>query len=160
MGLDMYLTGRKYLWQSWRDPKADRQEDGFRIEEIRLALGYWRKHPNLHGFIVKTFAEGKDECQDIELMPDDIRTIIDAINGNALPETSGFFFGKSECTDEERRDDIAIFENALAWVQKQPAQIATEPVSITEVAGMVLKEYRTDVALPRESRDVIYRASW
>ena len=75
MGLDMYLYG---------------EENGEQIE-----LGYWRKHPNLHGFIVQTFANALDDCQKIELSVKDLQTVYEAVNVEALPETEGFFFGKS-----------------------------------------------------------------
>ena len=57
MGLDMYLEGRK--------SRYDKQEteDGFPLQTKVLELGYWRKHPNLHGYIVQEFADGVDECQ-------------------------------------------------------------------------------------------------
>jgi len=46
-----------------------------RIGEI-YELVYWRKHPDLHGFIVTTFADGVDNCQQIWLSDNDIETII------------------------------------------------------------------------------------
>src|SRR5580765_3556500 len=102
MGLDMYLEGHKYLWQDWDHPERDRREEGYRITNITVELGYWRKHPNLHGYIVQHFAGGKDECQEITLEADDLRQIIRAVQDGGLPETQGFFFGKSELTQEER----------------------------------------------------------
>ena len=47
MGLDMYLTGEKFLTR-----QGTTTEDGYPVKERHLALGYWRKHPDLHGFIV------------------------------------------------------------------------------------------------------------
>lgn len=109
MGLDMYLSGEKYSMQ--RDRKrGDRKSEVF-------DLGYWRKHPNLHGYIVETFADGSDECQQIELSPEDIRKIIAAIKARELPPTTGFFFGESEDTDEQIAHDVEIFEDALRWLE-------------------------------------------
>lgn len=156
MGLDMYLTGRKYIWQNWEYPEQDRMEDDYRVEEVRVRLGYWRKHPNLHGFIVKQFAKGEDDCQEIFLTPDDCRTIIEAIKTRSLPETSGFFFGKSD--GSERDEDIAIFENAISWAEV--GNVSIEPDEVTEIAGGTLRVYKTDRKWPKDSRDIIYRASW
>lgn len=125
MGLDMYLEGRKFLPTNW-----NRTEEGFRVKEVTVELGYWRKHPNLHGYIVETFAEGRDECQDIELSAENIEQIIAAVKAKELPHTTGFFFGASEGTQEEIDEDVAIFEKALAWLrsfersedQKPPAE--------------------------------------
>jgi len=127
MGLDMYLTGEKFVMS------LKLQEDGFRLRSKTLELGYWRKHPNLHGYIVQTFAGGKDECQTIDLGPDQIRTIIAAVKARELPDTTGFFFGVSDSSPERLEEDIAIFENALAWLE-------------TDESGVV--------------RFIKYRASW
>ena len=115
MGLDMYLTGEKFIMTA---DGMNPQEDGFRLRSKTLELGYWRKHPNLHGYIVQTFAGGKDECQEIYLsVPGHIHTIIAAIKARQLPDTTGFFFGVSDKSDERMEADIAIFEKALAWVE-------------------------------------------
>jgi len=111
MGLDMYLTGEKFVMNS----STSSHEDGFRLRSRILELGYWRKHPDLHGYIVQTFAGGKDECQDIDLGVNRIRTIIAAIKAHELPHTTGFFFGTSDSSQEQIDEDIAIFEKALAW---------------------------------------------
>ena len=79
MGLDMYLTGEKFVMG------LKLEEDGFRLGSKTLELGYWRKHPNLHGYIVQTFAGGKDECQNIYLGVAHIRTIIAAVTGRSAP---------------------------------------------------------------------------
>ncbi len=133
MGLDMYLDGQKYFWHNWDDSKKNRIEDGLRVKTVTVELGYWRKHPNLHGYIVKTFADGKDECQNIELTADNLRQTVAAVKARALPETVGFFFGKSSVSDEEIADDLTQLERAIAWVETKEEKV---------------------------SRDVIYRASW
>ena len=87
---------------------------------LEVDLGYWRKHPNLHGFIVDTFADGVDECQRIALDVEDIEKIIHAINAKALPYTEGFFFGKSENTEAEAAFDRKVFMEALDWLRAEP----------------------------------------
>lgn len=119
MGLDMYLYGEKSDWSLERQ-----KEDDFPLASKTLEIAYWRKHPNLHGYIVEEFAEGKDECQRIELGPDEIRVIIQAIKDNKLPHTSGFFFGESPKMnspnyDAQKKGDIEVFEKALAWIETQ-----------------------------------------
>lgn len=97
MGLDMYLTGKT--------------KDG-QTEE----LGYWRKHPNLHGFMVRTFANGQDDQKPIPLTAERIRIVIQAILDQKLPQTTGFFFGTSYGDKEERDHDIRVFSQALAKI--------------------------------------------
>ena len=64
MGLDMYLKGRK-----WVDTYAHQRTkvDGYTVTNVQLEIGYWRKHPDLHGYIIKHFAGGFDDCNPIEL---------------------------------------------------------------------------------------------
>ena len=131
MGLDMYLRGEKYIFPNWNDPESNPSEDGFRVVSCTLEIGYWRKHPNLHGYIVATFAEGVDECQKIELDSEQLKKIIDAVKANNLPPTKGFFFGRSDGTEAD--EDIKILTKAVEWLK-------------------VKEEYIM--------RSVYYRASW
>ena len=133
MGLDMYLEGRKYLWSDFDNPHNDLIKDGYRVKGMTLEVGYWRKHPNLHGYIVDTFAGGVDECQDIELSSEDITKTIEAIKSRNLPHTEGFFFGRSSMDDAEMQEDIAILSRALTWL---------------------------DTPEKGASRSIVYRASW
>ncbi len=121
MGLDMYLTGKKYLWTDWANPEKNIKEDGFRVKERRLELGYWRKHPNLHGYIVEKYGGGEDTCQEIDLDLDALRDILAATKEKRLPETSGFFFGKSQPEDEP--ETIAILEKAIKWLEEKESGV-------------------------------------
>lgn len=117
MGLDMYLEGRKHIMQDWRNPDNDHMEEGFRVSGKTYDLGYWRKHPNLHGYIVQTFAEGEDRCQEIELDQEAlVRMIADIKSGN-LPHTEGFFFGRSSMDEDEMERDLSVMTRALLWLQ-------------------------------------------
>lgn len=131
MGLDMYLEGHKYIFNNWENPESNTMEDGFRLKGKTVELGYWRKHPNLHGFIVQEFAGGKDECQEIELSLEDLQKILKAVKKDSLPMTEGFFFGES--SEEDKEPTIEILEAAIKWLSTKEETI---------------------------SRSVIYRASW
>ena len=126
MGLDMYLTGKKHLF-----PQTYDYEDGFPIVMRELRLGYWRKHPNLHGYIVQTFAKGEDNCKPIELTVEDLKQIRGAVEGENLPHTEGFFFGTGDGSEKE--ETLETIKNAITWLQ------LNEPNAI---------------------RSVYYRASW
>ena len=122
MGLDMYLTGRKNIGGHWQNPKVQevRKEDGYLIEDITVSLGYWRKHRKLHGYIVNTFADGVDECQEIYLSAKDLQKIIEALRSGELPETEGFYFGNEEIDEEEKKhteEYIGWLENAIKWLE-------------------------------------------
>lgn len=102
MGLDMSIYGEKFIENS--------------SSEVEIA--YWRKHPNLHGYIVNTFANGVDECQRIYLSKDDIHNIISAVVENRLPHTDGFFFGSSD--DKDANEDIKMLNDAAKYLEKNP----------------------------------------
>lgn len=131
MGLDMYLYGRKFHWTDWKDEKNNSHVDGFRVSETVLSLGYWRKHPNLHGYIVQEFGYGVDECQRIELDENDLLKIVEAVEEDKLPHTEGFFFGESRGANDQ--DTVAQLLRALAWLKTPDT---------------------------RHSRAVVYQASW
>lgn len=130
MGLDMYLEGDKFYWQ-FRDNGKCFTEDGHRLVKKTFELGYWRKHPNLHGFIVENFGGGIDECQRICLSEENLKEIIRAVKEDRLPETQGFFFGESG--DPNDQNTIEQLEKAIKWLQ--------------------IEEENVD-------RDVYYQASW
>jgi hypothetical protein len=113
MGLDMYLTGSHVCTR-----------DGTNRQTAEL--GYWRKHPNLHGYIVRELAAGIDNCQPVPLEASHIRQIMEAIQGQQLPVTIGFFFGASDGSETE--DDLAIFSDALEWLET-PQSDATRTVT-------------------------------
>ena len=117
MGLDMSLYGDKSSW------KSTETVDGFPVSSTVLDMGYWRKHANLHGYIVEIFANGEDECQKINLEPENLDQIIDALENDAIYNevTTGFFFGRSifpgeEGYDEQKARDIDIFTKAKNWL--------------------------------------------
>jgi hypothetical protein len=116
MGLDMHLTGEIYLFTDWMNPDNHPCEDGYRIKIRNLDLGYWRKHPDLHGFIVETFNEGVDDCRPLELDADALKRIITAIELGMLPKTEGFFFGESVNDAEQNQHSVTILKNAMTWL--------------------------------------------
>jgi hypothetical protein len=91
----------------------------------KTELAYWRKHPNLQGWMEnlweekgRPFAEKYQEefnCVPLELTKEDLDSLEQALNSNSLPETAGFFFG-SNSDNEYRQQDvefIAVARKAL-----------------------------------------------
>ena len=91
MGLDQYATARK------GDAITDDEGDTYYEDSIELA--YWRKHPNLQGWMENLYHEkGGDEsfnCVDLELDLEDLDALEESLDEEALPETAGFFFGSN-----------------------------------------------------------------
>ncbi len=95
-------------------------------------IAYWRKHPNLHGWMEhlwhkKRNAEGKPVVEDeddisgsfngveLELTWADLDELERAITHKQLPATSGFFFGNP--SDEHYYEsDLEFIKNARAEV--------------------------------------------
>lgn len=68
---------------------------------------YWRKHPNMHGWMQQLYARktGQDDPElfssgvYVELTAQDIAELADAVDKGELPHTEGFYFGKSSASD-------------------------------------------------------------
>src|SRR5688500_13852245 len=78
-------------------------------------IHYWRKHPNLHGWMEKLYREkgGSAEsfnCVNVQLVSADLDRLEADIKANHLPHTEGFFFGASDGT--ERDDDLQFINKA------------------------------------------------
>lgn len=107
MGLDQYAFARK--------GKPFKDEDGALKYPVQLELAYWRKHPNLQGWMEELYRQkgGTEEfnCVDVELTEEDLDSLEAAVKDTALPETSGFFFGNNG-DDHYREQDLKFIEEA------------------------------------------------
>lgn len=108
MGLDQY---------AYVAAKADAWQDGSTPRE----LAYWRKHPNLQGWMENLWrSRNTDPTTDpafngveLELTWADLDRLEEDIKTGRLPATSGFFFGNS--SDEYyRADDLEFIKKARA----------------------------------------------
>ena len=110
MGLDMYAQVRSTKPQTAVDFQA---EEGTEDRELH----YWRKHPNLHGWMESLYylKGGQAEsfnCVNVELDLDDLDQLEKHIEEGRLPETSGFFFGVSDQEDWQVKDDLEFVRQA------------------------------------------------
>lgn len=104
MGLDMYAY------------TASKAFDHTSESESR-ELAYWRKHPNLHGWMHKLWIEkgydGDFNGDELELTWEDLDRLEYVINNNELPATRGFFFG--DTADEYYKpQDLEFIRKARA----------------------------------------------
>jgi len=79
-----------------KDGEIDYGNTIVKTEEV----AYWRKHPDLHGWMQKLYEEkgGEDKSFNgdvVVLTLADLDRLEDDILGENLPKTSGFFFGES-----------------------------------------------------------------
>jgi len=82
-------------------------------------LAYWRKHPNLHGWMEKLWRDKKDQHNidapmfngiELELTFDDIVRLEEDIKNGNLPATSGFFFGENSDEYYKAQDLEFVYE--------------------------------------------------
>lgn len=117
MGLDMYLSAKKYLWKSDAvDTKISRQiSDELnlprRVKEISVEAMYWRKANQIHDWFVENVQDGIDECkphyvsrEDLERLLKVCRAALYHKDSNILPPAAGFFFGSTEIDDDYWND--------------------------------------------------------
>jgi hypothetical protein len=106
-----------YEGAEWDDAlKEHRNPNVNRPREI----AYWRKHPNLHGWMEK-LAEQKKLSYDsfngieMELTAEDLDALEYAVKKRQLPATSGFFFGDNA--------DQHYYKNDLKFIQEARAEM-------------------------------------
>lgn len=82
-------------------------------------IAYWRKHPNLHGWMEQLWQKKNPGDMstfngiELELTYDDLEILeLDVIAGT-LPGTTGFFFG-NDADDHYREQDLEFIKNARA----------------------------------------------
>ena len=116
MGLDMYLTGKKFIPD--HDGKHQRAiVDGYKVSSMDLDLGQWRKHWALHKCIEQDYVKSGGK---ILLEADFLLEIADAVEQGNLPEAD-----YSPQTDafhkepEEVAKTAKIFRDAAAWLQRE-----------------------------------------
>ena len=111
MGLDQYATAGK--------GESSVDDEGFTCYEESMELAYWRKHPNLQGYMQQLWHEkgndGEFNCVDLELTLKDLDALEDALDSKELPQTSGFFFGSNsdDHYEEQDREFIAQARDAI-----------------------------------------------
>ena len=113
MGLDQYANARR--------GEAKKDEEGYTYYEDSMELAYWRKHPNLQGFMEELYrekgGEGEFNCEDVELPLDDLASLEQTLDDEALPETVGFFFGQNS-DDHYAEQDREFIVQARAAIKQ------------------------------------------
>ena len=122
MGLDMYAyvaarAGQQnefYEGAEWDEDTGNMVNPA--VNKPR-ELAYWRKHPNLHGWMDRLYRErgGKGDFNgdELELTAEDLDQLEYDVQNNRLPPTSGFFFGEG-ADDYYKKDDLKFIQEARA----------------------------------------------
>ena len=140
MGLDQFLYQRYYVSaynhssQEEKDRFADivKQidptmylgDDRHRHMYVEVCVGYWRKANAIHKFFCDLDG-GRDECQNIYVTEDNLRTLRalcqsvllePSIAEQVLPPQSGFFFGSTDIDEwymQDLKSTIEIIDNVI-----------------------------------------------
>mgnify|MGYP003350198378 CR=1 FL=1 len=143
MGLDMYLTGKRYISRYFNGSDAELaakiQElfpelkgqqglfgDFSAVKGVDIDVGYWRKANAVHDWFVRECQEGEDDCRASYVSRDKLmalRRVCEEVLADPetakeeLPTTSGFFFGSTDYDEwyfEDLKKTITIIDHALA----------------------------------------------
>ena len=122
MGLDQWC----YSCDSNDIPDGKRVD--FEMPEICDEVAYWRKHPNIHGWMQDLYYKNGGEspqfnCARVELTIDDLDSLEIAILDRALPETVGFFFGRSSGGRDEAAYDLDFVKKAKQLILNEDKRI-------------------------------------
>jgi hypothetical protein len=120
MGLDMYAYTATRAGQQNEFYETGNYVDGEYVNSKvtkPVDLAYWRKHPNLHGWMQQLWEsrgnEGDFNGDELELTAEDLDELERAVTHGQLPTTGGFFFGNP--SDEHYREqDLEFIKNARA----------------------------------------------
>lgn len=120
MGLDMYAYAAARAGQQNEFYETGNYVDGEFVNSTvtkPMELAYWRKHPNLHGWMHQLWEsrgnEGDFNGDELELTAEDLDELERAVTHGQLPATTGFFFGNPS-DGHYREQDLEFIKNARA----------------------------------------------
>lgn len=135
MGLDQYAyvaarAGQKEEW--WDGAELDPDTRDYRNDKVTKPreLAYWRKHPNLQGWMESLWLRRMHESNkdipesewgssfngiELELTAEDLDELERAVKKRKLPATSGFFFGNDA--------DQHYYNNDLEFIRAARAEL-------------------------------------
>lgn len=136
MGLDMYLSRRKYIGANYEHRNIHGEIKIFqgekeipidfnKVSEIREAVGYWRKANQIHSWFVENVQDGEDDCGSYLVEADKLRELLDLCKrvkedpskaDELLPTQEGFFFGDTDYDEyyyQDIDDTIELLEELL-----------------------------------------------
>ena len=126
MGLDMYAyvavkEGQQREFYESAEFDDDAKDFVNKTVEQPREIAYWRKHPNLHGWMEQLWKSrngGKGDSAnfngiELEITWDDLEILELDIIAGTLPSTSGFFFG-NEADEHYKEQDLKFVRDARA----------------------------------------------
>jgi hypothetical protein len=142
MGLDMYLSAKKYM-SKYFDPSDSGkiasinelfgiegdEENDYGAQEVTFKVAYWRKANAIHQWFVDNVQDGVDECQEAHVPREKLQELMELCETiiadpkqaiELMPTRSGFFFGSTEY-DEWYMGDIQHTAERIRKILDEPA---------------------------------------
>lgn len=126
MGLDMYLSAKKYMSRYFDPTDSEKikginelfgvdgdEEEDYGAEEVKFRVAYWRKANAIHQWFVENVQEGTDDCGEYHVSREQLESLMNLCNEiisepkkakELLPTQGGFFFGSTEYDDWYMQD--------------------------------------------------------
>jgi len=134
MGLDMYLSAKRYL-SDYDDQDKEvikavetlpiKGRGVMRPKEICFEAMYWRKANSIHAWFVDNVQEGEDDCKQYYVSIEQLkalialcRQVIETRDPMLMPPRSGFFFGSTD-VDEYYYEDLKSTVDTLTKILEQ-----------------------------------------
>jgi hypothetical protein len=131
MGLDQYAFAvlphknntPTSIWWETEQGRVEQEEMKAKGISAMTEIAYWRKHPNLQGWMEYLWRSKMEEqgatkdgwddfnCVPVQVTYEDLLSLREDVLDDNLPDTDGFFFGQSY--PEDKDDDLAFIEKAL-----------------------------------------------
>jgi hypothetical protein len=142
MGLDMYLSAKKYMSRYFDEKDSQRinsinelfgvegDEDGdYGAQEVTFRVAYWRKANAIHQWFVDNVQNGTDDCGEYHVSREQLQELLKLCEQiiaepkqaiELMPTRSGFFFGSTEY-DEFYMGDIQFTVDRFKKILSDPA---------------------------------------
>lgn len=143
MGLDMYLSGKRYMSHHFNEGDGERQAaiaelfpelkdrkgrwgDASPVKEVKIEAGYWRKANAIHKWFVDNVQGGEDKCEPHYVSREqleELKKLCEKVLAfrhlavECLPTTSGFFFGGTDYDEwyfADLENTVKIIDDCLA----------------------------------------------
>ena len=143
MGLDMYLSAKRYISKHFNEGDTERAEaiqklfpelaniqgrfgDASPVKEVSIDAGYWRKANAIHDWFVREVQGGEDECKPHYVDREQLLALKEACEQvladkqkapELLPTANGFFFGSTDYDQyyfEDLESTVEIIDRCLA----------------------------------------------
>jgi len=127
MGLDMYLSAKKYMSRYFDEKDSERiktvnelfgvegdEEGDYGAQEVTFRVAYWRKANAIHQWFVDNVQKGVDDCDEYHVTREQLKQLMELCEQiiadkkkaeELLPTQSGCFFGNTDY-DEWYMEDI------------------------------------------------------